>query len=111
MNEQIIQALKQFNIPIFYGWYDDSIQNTHITFFSYLDNESEFEDDENTAMDIYYQIDLWSYENIESLKKQVKQALKDIGFNYISSSDDFEQKNNKNLYHKAMKFYIEVQEE
>ena len=109
MNEQIIQALKQLNIPTFYGWYDDSIQDTHITFFSYSDNDTGFEDDENTAIDLYYQIDIWSFENIEELKKKVKKALKDIGFVYIAGNDDFEQKNNKRLYHKAMKFYIEVQ--
>lgn len=111
MNEQIIQALKQFDIPVFYGWYDNSIQNTHITFFSYSDNDTGFEDDESTAIDLYYQIDLWSYENIEELKKNVKNALKNIGFNYIAGNDDFEAKNDKRLYHKAMKFYIEGQEE
>lgn len=111
MNELIIQALRQFNVPIFYGWYDESINDTHITFFSYSDNESNFEDDENTSMDLYYQIDIWSYENIEELKKNVKKALKDIRFNYIVGNDDFEQKNNRYLYHKAMKLYIEVQEE
>lgn len=111
MNEQIIERLKQFNIPVFYGWYDDSIKDTHITFFNYSDNESNFEDDDNTTIDLYYQFDIWSYENIEQLKKDVKKALKDIGFIYIAGNDDFETKNNKRLYHKAMKFYIEVEED
>ena len=30
MNEQIIERLKQFNIPVFYGWYDDSIKDTFL---------------------------------------------------------------------------------
>ena len=51
MNQQIIERLKQFNIPVFYGWYDDSIKDTHITFFNYSDNESSFEDDDNTTID------------------------------------------------------------
>ena len=35
MNKKILEALAPLGYPVLYGWYDESLNKTHITFFQY----------------------------------------------------------------------------
>ncbi|MFA9375755.1 MAG: hypothetical protein ACERKZ_03265 [Lachnotalea sp.] len=85
------------------GWYNQEINETHITFYYMEDKDADFCDDSNENEEYYIQVDLWSMEDVYKLKKKVKKLLKKAGFNYIVGNDQFESE--KGLYHKSMRFY------
>lgn len=104
LNKLVIEALENLCYPVEYGWYDKEINDTHITFFQYNEVPVEHSDDEEEIIAHYVQVDLWSKENTEQLKKDVKAALKESDFIYQDSNDQFE--TDTGIYHKAMRFYI-----
>lgn len=109
MNKEIIKALKPLGVPVLYGWYDESLNKTHITFFTFNEVPEDYSDDEYESIENYIQVDIWSKENVEELKKKVKKAMKDNGFRFIEGKDQFEP--DYKLYHKAMRFYIATKED
>ncbi len=53
----------------------------------------------------YFQIDIWGYTNLESLKSQVKNILLANDFILVDSKDLFETE--QKLFHKAIRVKIE----
>lgn len=104
--ELVTTALASLNIPIIYGWYDSSLDTTHITFLEYDNLKDEFADDEATTEEHYIQVDIWTkdIEEAQILKKQVKQLLKADGFFYQDGQDQYE--NDTELWHIAQRFLI-----
>lgn len=104
LNKLVIAALSNLNVTVEYGWYDEAIKDTHITFFQFLEKPEEFEEDEEAEVGHYIQVDIWSSENVEELKKEVKSTLKQVGFTFLDGQDLFEV--DTKIYHKAMRFFI-----
>lgn len=104
--EKVDTALSFLDIPKIYGWYDESLNSTHITFLEFDNQEDEFSDDEATTEEHYIQVDLWTKDITESqtLKGQIKQVLKQNGFIYQDGQDQFE--NDTGLWHIATRWLI-----
>lgn len=99
-------ALLSLNIESFYGWYDEDINNTHVTFILLSDEDTDYSDDEAEKTEYYVQVDIWSHENVESLKRTIKTAMKSISNCTYASGQDFYEVETK-IFHKALRFYIE----
>lgn len=85
------------------GWYDQNINDTHITFYFMSDEDTDFSEDTNESEEYYIQIDIWSKEDCFKLKKKVKKLLKKAGFTYFAGNDQYEKETG--IYHKAARFY------
>lgn len=98
-------ALTPLNITSFYGWYDEDINKTHVTFILLTDIDENFSDDEAEDNTQLFQVDIWSKENVESLKKTIKAAMKTIeNCTYTDGVDLYE--DDTKIYHKAARFSI-----
>ena len=91
------------------GWYNQDINDTHITFCYMSDTDTQHSDDTNEAEEYYIQVDTWSKEDCFLLKRKVKKLLKNAGFTYFAGNDDYEQ--DTKLYHKAARFYFVINAE
>lgn len=98
--------LTPLDIESFYGWYDEDINDTHVTFILLSDEDIDYSDDEAEKTEYYVQVDIWSKENVESLKKAIKTAMKGIPGCYYSDGRDFYEVETK-IYRKSLRFYIE----
>lgn len=61
------------------GWYNQDINDTHITFYFMSDEDIDFSEDTNENEEYYIQVDIWSKEDCFRLKKKVKKLLKKGG--------------------------------
>lgn len=104
--ELVTNALESLNIPCIYGWYDENLSETHITFLEFDNQEEEYSDDEATSIEHYIQVDIWTKDTNESqtIKKQVKELLKQNGFIYQNGQDLFEIENQ--MWHIPQRFLI-----
>lgn len=91
------------------GWYNQDINDTHITFCYMSDTDTQHSDDTNEAEEYYIQVDVWDREDCFLLKRKVKKLLKNAGFTYFAGNDDYEQ--DTKLYHKAARFYFVINTE
>jgi len=106
--ELVTSALTSLNIKCIYGWYDESLNSTHITFLEFDNEDSDYSDDEAITEEHWIQVDIWTKDTEEAqiLKKQVKELLKSNSFNYQNGADQFEI--DTKLWHIAQRFlYIE----
>jgi predicted GTPase len=98
-------TLQPLGIESFYGWYNENINATHVTFILITDNETNFSDNEAESIDYLIQVDIWSKENMEDLKKTIKTAMKGIdNCTYSDGADQYE--TDVKIYHKALRFNI-----
>ena len=86
------------------GWYNQDINETHITFYFMSDEDTDFSEDTNESEEYYIQVDIWSKEDCYLLKKKVKKLLKKAGFTYFAGNDQYEKETG--IYHKAARFYF-----
>lgn len=86
------------------GWYNENINDTHITFYYMSDEDTNHSDDTNEGEEYYIQVDIWSKEDCFKLKKKVKKLLKKAGFTYFAGNDMYEAETA--IYHKAARFYF-----
>lgn len=86
------------------GWYDQDINDIHITFYYMSDEEIDYSEDTNEGEEYYIQVDIWSKEDCFNLKKKVKKLLKKAGFTYFAGDDQYE--TDTGIYHKATRFYF-----
>ncbi|MBY0094944.1 hypothetical protein H7S74_30205 [Priestia aryabhattai] len=93
----IINALEPIAPTEFHEYEGDA--TTYITFFEYNQRAGTFADDEEKTTIYSYQIDVYSPNNIEDLAKQVKDALKEVGFYRTSEME---------LYNKTTQLYRKV---
>ena len=98
-------VLEPLGIQSFYGWYDKDINETHVTFTLISDNEDNYSDDEAESVNYLIQIDIWSKENMEDLKKTIKDAMKTLdNCTYSNGADLYE--DDTQIYHKALRFNV-----
>lgn len=88
--------------PTYNTWFDESYESTHIVFLEISDNEDMYGDDEAGMIEHFYQVSIFSSVNCNQLKKDVKKALKSVGFYYQDGVDQNEKE--KQLYHKATRW-------
>lgn len=101
----LTKALESRNIQSFYGWYDKDINETHVTFMLISDLDENYADDEAESNTTLFQVDVWSKENMEDLKKIIKTAMKTLdNCTYSNGADLYE--NDTKIYHKALRFNI-----
>jgi len=98
-------TLTPLNIQSSYGWYDKDINETHVTFILLSDTDEDFADDEAETNAQLLQVDVWSKENMEDLKKTIKDAMKTLDNCRYSDGRDFYEEETL-IYHKALRFYI-----
>lgn len=97
-----MQPIVDSGIIVKQGWYDDNINDTHITLW--LLNESDIEnadDDADTYM-ATLQVNIWATTDNIDLKKRVKNLLKKAGLQFIESNDNYE--NDAKIFVKQMRF-------
>lgn len=90
--ELVSTALESLNVITIYGWYDDSLNKTHITFLEFDSFENDYADDEAEIEEHYITVDSWTKDVIESqsLKKQIKMLMKQNDFKYQDGADQTE---------------------
>lgn len=108
--ESVSSALAPLNVIVAYGWYDESLNATHITFLEFDNVDGDYADDEATSTEHYMQVDIWTKDIVESqtLKKQVKTLLKSNGFLYQEGQDLSEPQNDGDvLWHIATRWILQ----
>ena len=108
LTKYIGNVLSITGLKAFEGWYDKDLNETHITFIYLNDADTNFSDDSNEDTEFYLQVDIWSKESCEKLRKKVKALLKMANFEYITGNNDYEAENK--LYHIALRVRFEVNE-
>ena len=107
--EFIANALTEISnrgICVISGWYDEDINDTHITFCELNDRTGEVSDDEEESIIHHIQVDIWSKRDDWTLKKEVRKLMAKSEFGYIDGEDFFE--TDTKIYHKALRFnYVE----
>ncbi len=109
MEELIYNALSPLEYPVRYGWYDEGLNQTHVTYFIVLETLDDYEDDDEATVNYTVQVDSWSKEDDREIIKQIKKLMKANGFTMIDKNDFFE--TDTKIYHKAIRFnyYEEVE--
>ena len=89
VNEKIIQALKPFNLPVREKFSDDD-KEEYFTFNFTDDRASEFGDNQPTSVTVKLQIHYVApiRKNYLEIKKKVRKALFENGFDYPEVSDE-----------------------
>lgn len=106
----IYETLSPLECPVRYGWYDEEVRETHVTFFIALEMPDVSVDDEIESLNYTVQVDIWSTsDDDKKIKKGIKKLMNAQGFGFIESADLFE--TDTKIYHKAMRFnyYKEVE--
>lgn len=104
---KVLNPISKRGIHTAQGWYDGSIDKTHITFCIIGDRINNISDDEEEEIIHHIQVDLWSKSDEWMLKKEIKKLMIKNDFGYVDGKDFYE--NDTKIYHKAMRFkYIEV---
>lgn len=103
----IYETLSSLECPVRYGWYDENMQSTHVTYFIIQEVADESLDDELETLAYTVQVDVWSMsDDDKKIKKQIIKKMRAQGFGFEDSADLFE--TDTKIYHKAMRFnYIE----
>lgn len=107
--ETISKALMPITLKgicVVQGWYDENINDTHITFCLLNDRSNNISDDEEEDIVYTIQIDIWSKNDDWKLKNEVKKLMLANDFGYVEGQDFFETETK--LHHKALRFnYLE----
>ena len=103
--EIIAKALEEISkrgITVVQGWYDENINDTHITFCELSDRSNNISDDEEEEVSYIVQVDIWSKKDEWKLKKEVKKLMLKNDFGYDGGQDFFE--TDTKIHHKALRF-------
>lgn len=106
INSKVITALSGLGIPVSFQTYSGTA-DTYITFFCYLETGELYSDDIQQGTAYYLQVDVWSKGNYVNIVEQVKLAMVNAGFSFLSAYDLYE--TDTKIYHKVLRFhYMEV---
>lgn len=108
INQLVISALRSLNVPVAFQNYTGT-SDPYVTFFCYLETGEFYTDDAQKSTGYFIQIDIWSKGNYSNIVEQVKTAMEQAGFSFLSAYDLYEK--DIKIYHKAMRFYYFVEEE
>ena len=103
MNEKIMEALKELNIPVTFQVYKGTAK-TYITFFEYNMQNEEYSEDEIEIQGYYYQIDIWSVEDYTEIVTRTKELLEANDFKFIDQEDLYEK--DTKIFHKGLRYFI-----
>lgn len=109
IEDLVYQTLSSIECPVRYGWYDENMQSTHVTYFVIQESPEMDSDDEMESLTYNIQVDIWSTtDDDKKIKKQIIKSMRAQGFGFDDSADLFETETK--IYHKAMRFnyYMEV---
>lgn len=106
MISKLVRAtLKPLGLPVALQHYDGNA-NQYITYFEYLQRGEGFEDNEESQVGHYYQVDVWSKTNYNTLVTNTKKVMKDAGFVRKMESELYEKETK--TFHKVLRyFYLE----
>ena len=106
----IKQALESIGVPVERLTYCGNAR-TFITYQFVIASERDFSDDDNTAEEYTYRIDLYSRADYIAILRRVKQALKAAGFYGIEAAAEIFERDTK-YFHVPItaKFYESVTE-
>ncbi|WP_026486810.1 tail completion protein gp17 [Caldanaerobius polysaccharolyticus] len=102
INQLIMNALSGLNVPVSFQTYSGTV-DPYITFFCYLETGELYYDDIQKGTAYYVQVDVWSKGNYSSIVEQVKSAMQNAGFSFLSAYDLYE--DDTKIYHKVLRFY------
>lgn len=103
---RVLESISSRGVTVVQGWYDENINNTHITFCELSDRSNNSSDDEEEDILHTVQIDIWSLKDEWQLKKEVKKLMLNNDFGYVEGQDFFE--TDTKIYHKSLRFnYLE----
>lgn len=103
---KVLSEISSRGICVISGWYDEDINDTHITFCELNDATGDVSDDEEESIIHHIQVDIWSSRDEWKLKKEVKKLMLKNDFGYVDGKDSYE--NKPKIYHRAMRFdYVE----
>lgn len=109
INKIVIEALNPLKIPVSFQKYSGKAAE-YITFHEYYTSGEGYEEDNETFIGHYIQVDVWSKGDYTETVKQVKQLLIASGFKRLEEADLYEE--DTGIYHKGLKFYyLEEKEE
>lgn len=101
-----LESISNKGITVVQGWYDENINDTHITFTILSDKSNNISDDVEEDISHIIQVDIWSLEDEWELKKEVKKLMLLKEFGYIEGQDFYEL--DTKIYHKSLRFnYLE----
>jgi hypothetical protein len=101
LNKLIIDTLKPLGVPVNFQTYSGTAQ-TYITFWFYNSKGELFADDEEIKTGFYLQVDVWSKSDYTSIVRQVKQLMKEAGFQRTTETDLYEP--DTKIFHKVLRF-------
>ena len=108
INKLIIDTLSSFNLPIRYRRYSGNA-TSYITFFELNNLDDEFSNDEEECEVHSLQIDFFTKNDPNNIKKEIKKALK-TNFSEVTFQDLFE--SDTKYYHICFRcYYYEYKEE
>ena len=97
-------TLSAFGVPVERVRYTDKAEE-YITFQTLSGNGAAHADDDETAYEHFYRVDIFSKGDYTALLKQVKQGLKAAGFYGISVGAEMYE-NDTGFYHVPLDFYF-----
>lgn len=80
-----------------------------ITFYEVTNRDAAFADDMPIMADVIVQIDVWSKGSTSAIAGEVDETMKTQGWSRTSAADLFE--DDTKVYHKAMRFRMQIEEE
>ena len=60
IEDLVYQTLSSIECPVRYGWYDENMQSTHVTYFIIQESPEMDSDDEMESLAYNIQVDVWS---------------------------------------------------
>ena len=70
-----LESISLRGITVVQGWYDEDINDTHITFCLLNDDINNISDDEEEEVSYIVQVDIWSKKDEWKLKREVKKYI------------------------------------
>lgn len=108
--EYILAFLKSLDIPVAFGWFNQDVKTTHLSFLKLTEKPIFFNDNDFEYTNDIYQFDLWAIEeNPYKYVAPLKALLKTNGFKFIETQQLPEKETG--VYHIAIRYrYQQIEE-
>lgn len=101
---EALKPVSDSGIKVQAGWYDDSIEDVHVTLWYMGDYEGAHSDDDVELDVAMIQVCIWSKTDQQGLKKRIKRLMKKAGFYYTEGNDQLEA--DTGIFMNAMRFLL-----
>ena len=113
--DKLLTPIVNDNIIVQSGWYDENLGKTHVTYCELNDNTESVSDDEIESINHTVQIDVWGFDDLETvkIKEKIRKIINNVDEISNVTGENLSEKlaDNSILYHKALRFdYLEVLE-